>query len=228
MSRTTGLKIFAAVAVAAGALTQVASTSSATSSSEVGVSEFVAASSSRCVAVSSASPGDVAVVNITNTAVDGPGGFGALRSSDTTPVYDRPGSQQYSSVNFAAGTPPNPNLAFTRIGSDNRFCYDGAVTAHDVILDLVAVIPATNVDAVDPTRILDTRTENPPPTTTTTTPTTAPPPGNPGDTKNCTDFATYAEAKEWFDRYFPLYGDVARLDRDNNGSPCETLPGGPG
>jgi hypothetical protein len=31
----------------------------------------------------------------------------------------------------------------------------------------------------------------------------------------------------WFDTYFPYYGDVAGLDGDNDGEPCESLPGGP-
>lgn len=63
-----------------------------------------------------------------------------------------------------------------------------------------------------------------PPTTQPPAPT---PPGNPGDTKNCGDFANYAQAKAWFDTYFPYYGDVAKLDQDNDGIPCETLPGAP-
>jgi hypothetical protein len=46
---------------------------------------------------------------------------------------------------------------------------------------------------------------------------------NPGDTKNCADFGTYAEAKAWFDTYFDLYGDVARLDGNSDGIPCESL-----
>ncbi|MBH0131374.1 cell wall-binding repeat-containing protein [Salinibacterium sp. NK8237] len=50
---------------------------------------------------------------------------------------------------------------------------------------------------------------------------------NPGDTKNCSDFATYAQARTWYLKYYPQYGDVARLDYDNDGRPCETLPGGP-
>mmetsp|Transcript_30118 Transcript_30118/g.63430 ORF Transcript_30118/g.63430 Transcript_30118/m.63430 type:complete len:192 (-) Transcript_30118:3609-4184(-) len=50
---------------------------------------------------------------------------------------------------------------------------------------------------------------------------------NPGDVKNCPDFATYREAKEWFDKYYDLYGDVAKLDKNNNGIPCESLPGAP-
>mgnify|MGYP003751686075 CR=1 FL=1 len=64
-----------------------------------------------------------------------------------------------------------------------------------------------------------------PSTTTTTTTTTLVP--NPGNTKNCSDFATYSAAKTWFDTYFPYYGDVAGLDSDNDGEPCESLPGGP-
>ena len=52
-------------------------------------------------------------------------------------------------------------------------------------------------------------------------------PKNPGDSKNCSDFLSYAEAKSWFDTYFPHYGDVARLDGDNDGQPCESLPGAP-
>ncbi|MGE3448824.1 MAG: excalibur calcium-binding domain-containing protein [Microbacteriaceae bacterium] len=52
-------------------------------------------------------------------------------------------------------------------------------------------------------------------------------PPNPGNTKNCGDFATYAEAKAWFETYFPHYGDVAQLDSDGDGIPCETLPGAP-
>ena len=70
-------------------------------------------------------------------------------------------------------------------------------------------------------------------TTTATTTTVAAPtttsevPDNPGNTKNCSDFSTYPAAKAWFDTYFSYYGDVARLDGDNDGEPCESLPGGP-
>ena len=50
---------------------------------------------------------------------------------------------------------------------------------------------------------------------------------NPGDVKNCSDFESYKEAKAWFDKYYDLYGDVARLDGNNNLIPCEALPGAP-
>jgi hypothetical protein len=52
-------------------------------------------------------------------------------------------------------------------------------------------------------------------------------PANPGNTKNCSDFSSYPEAKAWFNTYFPYYADVAKLDGDSDGEPCESLPGGP-
>tara|TARA_B100000965_G_scaffold403739_1_gene432651 strand:+ start:670 stop:1419 length:750 start_codon:yes stop_codon:yes gene_type:complete len=69
-------------------------------------------------------------------------------------------------------------------------------------------------------------------TTTTTAPVTTTTvgeskPDNPGDTKNCGDFDNYSDAKAWFDTYYPYYGDVAKLDRDENLIPCESLPGAP-
>lgn len=60
-------------------------------------------------------------------------------------------------------------------------------------------------------------------TTTTLAPDVPP---NPGDARNCSDFSTQAEAQAWFDRYFPHYGDVARMDRDGDGVACESLPQG--
>jgi len=72
--------------------------------------------------------------------------------------------------------------------------------------------------------------ELPIPTTTTTTTTTtiaSSQPDNPGDTKNCGDFSNYSEAKTWFDTYYEYYGDVAKLDSDDDLEPCESLPGGP-
>ena len=48
---------------------------------------------------------------------------------------------------------------------------------------------------------------------------------SPGDSKNCSDFARWEEAQAWYERYFPYYGDVARLDRNDDGVVCESLPG---
>lgn len=49
-------------------------------------------------------------------------------------------------------------------------------------------------------------------------------PANPGNSKNCSDFATQAQAQAWFNTYFPYYGDVAQLDSDGDRIACETLP----
>ena len=92
--------------------------------------------------------------------------------------------------------------------------------------------PPAPVVPVTPTTVAPTATTVQPtgtaaPTTTVPATTTTARPGNPGNTKNCGDFANYAEAKAWFDTYFPLYGDVAELDADDDGIPCETLSGAP-
>ncbi|MGM1059794.1 excalibur calcium-binding domain-containing protein [Saccharothrix sp. Mg75] len=49
-------------------------------------------------------------------------------------------------------------------------------------------------------------------------------PANPGNSVNCSDFATQRAAQTWFDTYYPYYGDVALLDDDNDGRACEALP----
>ncbi|WP_241843184.1 cell wall-binding repeat-containing protein [Agromyces albus] len=53
------------------------------------------------------------------------------------------------------------------------------------------------------------------------------PPANPGNTMNCSDFATWSAAQNWFNYYYPHYGDVALLDADNDLIACESLPGAP-
>lgn len=49
-------------------------------------------------------------------------------------------------------------------------------------------------------------------------------PANPGNSKDCSDFATQREAQAWFDFYYPYYGDVAQLDGNGDGEACEALP----
>ncbi len=48
-------------------------------------------------------------------------------------------------------------------------------------------------------------------------------PSKPAD-RDCPDFATQAQAQAFFDRYYPYYGDFARLDADNDRKACEDLP----
>ena len=51
-------------------------------------------------------------------------------------------------------------------------------------------------------------------------------PAKPED-RNCGDFDNWADAKQFFDTYYPYYGDVAHLDGDGDGIPCESLSGSP-
>jgi hypothetical protein len=48
-------------------------------------------------------------------------------------------------------------------------------------------------------------------------------PAYPGDSKNCSDFSSQAAAQARFNTYYPWYGDVARLDADNDKIACESL-----
>ena len=102
--------------------------------------------------------GDLAIVNITPTRAAATG-YGSLRSSDDPPVPDRAELDRFSSVNFTDGTAPNPNLAVTAVGSDGSICYDGSIAEHDVALDLVAGIRSNSAPAIEPLRVLDTRSD---------------------------------------------------------------------
>lgn len=42
--------------------------------------------------------------------------------------------------------------------------------------------------------------------------------------KDCSDFDTQAQAQAFLDRYYPQYGDFARLDADGDLVACESLP----
>lgn len=50
-------------------------------------------------------------------------------------------------------------------------------------------------------------------------PSVPPPPAD----VDCKDFHSQAEAQAWFNKYYRDYGDIARLDADNNGIACESL-----
>jgi hypothetical protein len=95
---------------------------------------------------------------------------------------------------------------------DNTLYCPGATVKRDQMASFLA--RALNLAPILP----------PPPTTTTTT---VDKPPNPGDSKNCSDFATWSAAQAWHDFYFPDYGDIANLDGDGDGVACESLPGAP-
>lgn len=129
------------------------------------------------------------------------------------------GSSSTLNLDFAGQT--IPNAAFAPLGDGGKLSVYATFTTH-LIVDVFGYFTLSGATddgrfvAVAPTRILDTRTGL-----------GVPPPANPGDSKNCGDFATWAAAQAWFDTYFPWYGDVARLDGDGNGIACESLPGAP-
>ncbi len=128
-------------------------------------------------------------------------------------------------------------LRSTDTGQARRAALVGYLTAFEILkeaIDRVALIigdegtaalgesrTESNLTTVPDTTTTTTITEQ---TTTTTEPVTATDLPNPGNSKDCSDFATQAEAQEWFDTYFALYGDVAKIDTNNNGVACELLP----
>ena len=130
-------------------------------------------------------------------------------------------------------------LRSTDTGQARRAALVGYLTAFEILkeaIDRVALIigdegtaalgesrTESNLTTVPDTTTTTTITEQTT-TTTSTEPVTATDLPNPGNSKDCSDFATQAEAQEWFDTYFALYGDVAKIDTNNNGVACELLP----
>jgi hypothetical protein len=117
----------------------------------------VAPGASVC-AVAAGAPGRIAVVNITPVEATGPG-FGAVRASDA-PSNNTLGEAAVSNVNFSVGS-TDPNLAFSRIGSDGRICFDNSPhsTIH-LIIDQMGSIPSSAfvpAAASGATRLMDTR-----------------------------------------------------------------------
>ena len=47
-------------------------------------------------------------------------------------------------------------------------------------------------------------------------------PANPGNSVDCGNFTYQYQAQDWFNTYYPYYGDVAQLDSDNDGIACES------
>lgn len=120
--------------------------------------------------------------------------------------------------------PPNPNYRcpYAQMWVNIKVRWGLAVTSSEMAALQSVLLACDDVPS-------GTMPPTPAVTVTTASPTTiaSDAPANPGNSKNCGDFVNYAQAKAWFDTYFPYYGDVARLDGDNDGEPCESLPGGP-
>ncbi|MDG2027646.1 MAG: S-layer homology domain-containing protein [Acidimicrobiales bacterium] len=141
------------------------------------------------------------------------------------PFTDIVAGWQQDAVSWMAAATP----VITTGTSPTEFSPDNTVTRGQLaaFFHRYKSEPAVTVDPTHPTSpVCDQQVTGPTTTTTSTTATTTIPP-NPGDTKNCGDFSTYAEAKAWFDTYYPHYGDVAKLDGNGDLIPCESLPGAP-
>jgi hypothetical protein len=165
-------------------------------------------------------PSDASAV-ILNVTVDQAEGNGFLTVYPTGE-----GRPLTSNLNYVNGQTV-PNAVIARLGAGGSLCIYNQAALH-LIVDVAGYITGPAPPAAGATCPPDPAPP-PPPSTSSTTTTTQPaqPPPNPGDAVNCTDFATWAEANAWFQTYYPYYGDVANLDSDHDGIPCETLPGAP-
>ncbi|MFC7489439.1 MULTISPECIES: HNH endonuclease family protein [unclassified Knoellia] len=139
--------------------------------------------------------------------------------------------QVYPTGQATVGSSSNLNIEYTGQNIANMVTVpvgdNGTVTLYTsggghLLVDVFGYYtPAASVAsgrfaALTPARLLDSRNG-----------TGSPAPVNPGDTKNCGDFATWTAANNWFWTYYPHYGDVAQLDGNDDGVPCESLSGAP-
>lgn len=119
--------------------------------------------------------------------------------------------------------------------SIRRGSYPVAVTVRETrrtIQELTCVVPGPEETARPAApNTAATAASGPTPTvasTATAQPSSTPNPAyhtNGRDLYNCTDFSTWEEANQVYQANLP--GDPNRLDNDNDGIPCETLPGAP-
>ncbi|MCQ3805431.1 MAG: hypothetical protein OXC98_11455 [bacterium] len=125
-------------------------------------------------------------------------------------------------------------------GQARRAALLGALTAFDLFAEVAArvaaIIGEEGIEMLEASTTDESagRTDTPAPTTTSPESTTTSPesttttigeaPPDPGNSRNCSDFSTQEEAQEWYDTYFPFYGDVAQLDTNENKLACEFLP----
>jgi putative cell wall-binding protein len=137
-----------------------------------------------------------------------------------------------STVYFAVGTGFADALAGAALAGRDRaalYVVPGTCVPDYVVSDLQALGTTTRV-LLGGTSALSDAVGNL--TTCSSPPVSGPPapptqPSSPGDTKNCSDFATWSAAVAWFNLYYPSYGDIANLDGNGDLDPCESLPGHP-
>ncbi|MFW5469514.1 GmrSD restriction endonuclease domain-containing protein [Knoellia sp. CPCC 206435] len=139
--------------------------------------------------------------------------------------------QVYPTGQATVGSSSNLNIEYTGQSIANMVTVpvgnNGTVTLYSsggghLLADVfgyytpAAAVASGRFAALTPARLLDSRNG-----------TGLSAPAHPGDTKNCGDFTTWTAANNWFWIYYPHYGDVAQLDGDDDGVPCESLSGAP-
>jgi hypothetical protein len=179
------------------------------------------------------------IANVTATNATAPGFVTVYPAATNQPVA--------SNLNVDHIGQTIPNLAVARLGYLGRASLY-SLTSLDLLFDVAGWFtgdltpPDPGVPTNPPIPPAPTTT-TPPPVTTTPSVTTAPPvttsapattvpsgppPGPPPSSSvNCSDFPDWATANAWFQYYLPIYGDIAGLDADHDGIPCETLAGAP-
>jgi hypothetical protein len=163
------------------------------------------------------------ILNVTADAAAGDG-FVTVHPTGTA----RPNA---SNLNYKQGQ-TIANAAIARVGAGGQICFYTFGSTH-LIVDVAGWLTGPPPPAAGGSCPADP----PPPTTTSTSspstsssstsaPSTSSPgiPPNPGDVVNCGDFDSQHDAQEYYDTYYPYYGDVAGLDGDGNGIACESLP----
>ena len=153
------------------------------------------------------------VLNVTVTETLGAGYVQVFPSGPVTI-----GSSSSLNVEFTGQT--IANQVTVPVGAGGRvsiYLQSGGHVLADVFGYYTPVESATSgrytpLAAPSPRRVLDTRDL------------TQVPIANPGDVRNCTDFATWDAAWRFFWTYH-RWGDPAGLDGDGDGVPCNSLPG---
>jgi hypothetical protein len=153
---------------------------------------------------------------------------------------DGPTNQQKGDGDAATWLPPNVSYrceyVARQISVKATYALWITQAEHDAMAGILSNCPGQLAPTNQTAPVVLTPAPVPPPApepTPTPTPTPPPPPpgpvvpANPGDAVNCGNFSRWSDAQSWFNTYYPYYGDVAKLDSDDDRIACETLPGHP-
>jgi hypothetical protein len=153
------------------------------------------------------------ILNVAVVAATGPGFVQVLPTGQAVL-----GSSSNLNVEYAGQTIANQvTVPLGDGGKVSLFMPGGGHAIADVFGYFIPATTATSgrfvpLPAPSPRRVVDTRDVLQVPV------------ANPGDAKNCNQFATWDEAWRWFWTY-RSWGDPAALDSNNDALPCESLSG---